>query len=148
MSDKIFYRVIDAKTGHVCRLYSSGFDNEGESDYPSIEAARNASFRGRFKDRARYKIAAYTSAEKLVSEDCDPATPEEIEAARIEDERQAKSDAEWEAEKLRRGIKPIEKTGGNTFATAGSFALEMGGRIYWEMNKRSPMRSLHHLNGL
>ena len=132
-----YYQVIEIKTGRVMELYASSMASSGDTSWPSIESARSAQVRGAFKDRARYRVIKRTRVivDTLDCDDCDPATSEEIEVARIADERKAERDAEWEAEKLRRGIKPKDR-GVNGIMTTDDISLEIGGRCAWELGKQ------------
>ena len=89
------FRIIDRATGEAKGSYSRAYCDE--FDFSSVMDARTANFHGEFKDRAKYRIAKYRVTYELIEEDADPATPEEIEAARIAAEDRAKLEVEMDS---------------------------------------------------
>jgi len=71
------YRIVDAKTNEIVGCYQPN-SAEDKYDFKSVEEARNSNCHGIFKDRCAYKIAEYEVIEKLITEDCDPATDEDV----------------------------------------------------------------------
>ncbi len=92
------FRIIDRGTGEPQGSYSRAYCDE--FDFASVNEARTANCHGIFADRAKYKIAKYRVTYELIEEDADPATPEEMEAARIAAEKRAALEAEMDAKGL------------------------------------------------
>ena len=80
------YRIVDRDTNEEVGVYIPPTARD-EYNFSSIEDARMSNCHGIYEDKAKYKIRKYKLV--LVDDDCDPATEEEIEAAKKEQERMA-----------------------------------------------------------
>lgn len=78
------YRIVDRYTNEEVGVYMQPTARD-EYNFSSVESARRSNCHGIYEDKAKYKIRKYKLV--LVDDDCDPATEEEIEAAKKEQER-------------------------------------------------------------